>query len=84
VTSDLAQDWLRVNVESIMARRPDYIMLMKSAPLELKDLRAKPGWSSMDAVKAGRVIRVDERLQVPSPVAFDGLEDLAREIKAAQ
>jgi ABC-type Fe3+-hydroxamate transport system substrate-binding protein len=84
VTDDLAQDWLRVSVESIMARKPDYIMLMKSAPLELKDLRAKPGWNSMDAVKAGRVIRVDERLQVPSPVAFDALEELARQIKAVQ
>jgi len=84
VTDDLAQDWLRVNVESMMARKPDYIMLMKSAPLELKDLRAKPGWSSMNAVKAGRVIRVDERLQVPSPVAFDALEELARQIKATQ
>jgi ABC-type Fe3+-hydroxamate transport system substrate-binding protein len=59
-------------------------MLMKSAPFGLEDMRSRAGWSSLDAVKRGHVLHADDRLQIPSPVAFDGLEDLAKQIQAAQ
>jgi iron complex transport system substrate-binding protein len=84
VTSDLNQDWLRVSLESIIPRKPEYIVLMKSAPFDLKDMQTRVGWSALKAVKDGRIIRADDRLQIPSPVAFDGLEDLANQIRATQ
>ena len=84
VTDDLKQDWLRVNLEAIIPRNPDYIMLMKSAPIQLQDMRARPAWNALRAVKQGKIIRADDRLQSPSPVAFDGLEDLARQLQAAK
>jgi ABC-type Fe3+-hydroxamate transport system substrate-binding protein len=84
VTADLPQDWLRVSLEAILPRKPDYILLMKSAPFGIDDMRARAGWSSLDAVKQGRVLHADDRLQVPGPVVFDGLEDLAQQIEAAQ
>jgi iron complex transport system substrate-binding protein len=84
VTDDLTQDWLRVNLEAIIPRNPDYIMLMKSAPIQLQDMRARPAWNALRAVKEGKIIRADDRLQSPSPVAFDGLEDLARQIQAVR
>jgi iron complex transport system substrate-binding protein len=84
VTDDLPQDWLQMNVEAILPRKPDYIVLMKNGPVALKDMQQRAGWSSLEAVRQGRVIVADDRIQLPSPVAFDGLEDLARQIHAVQ
>jgi iron complex transport system substrate-binding protein len=82
VTDDLKQDWLQMNVEAILPRQPDYILLMKDGPVSLKDMQRSPGWNSLPAVQRGRVIILDGRIQIPAPVAFDGLEDLARQIHA--
>jgi iron complex transport system substrate-binding protein len=84
VTDDVIQDWLQMNVEAILPRKPYYILLMQGGPVTLKDMQQRAGWSSLEAVRQGRVIVVDNRLQIPAPVAFDGLEDLARQIHAVQ
>lgn len=84
VTDDLKQDWLQMNVEAILPRKPDYILLMKNGPVSLKDMQRSAGWQSLEAVQRGRVIVLDDRIQLPAPVAFDGLEDLARQIHALQ
>jgi iron complex transport system substrate-binding protein len=84
VTDDLSQDWLRVNLESIIPRNPDYILLLKSAPIQLSDMQARPGWNAFGAVKRGKILRADDRVQSPSPVAIDGLEELARQIQGAR
>ncbi len=84
VTDDLAQDWLQMNVETILPRKPDYILLMKDGPVNFKDMQQRAGWKSLEAVRQGRVIVIDDRIQIPAPVAFDGLEDLARQIHAVQ
>lgn len=82
VTDDLKQDWAQVSVEAILPRKPDYILLMKDGPVSLKDMQRSAGWNSLPAVQRGRVIVLDSRIQVPGPVAFDGLEDFARQINA--
>jgi len=84
VTQDLPQDWLQMNVEAILPRNPDYILLMNGGPVTLKDLQQHPGWNWLEAVRRGRVMTLDARIQVPAPVAFDGLEVLASQIRAAQ
>ena len=84
VTDDLTQDWLQLNVEAVLPRKPDYILLMKDGPVTLKDLQRSAGWSSLEAVERGRVITLDDRIQIPAPIAFDGLEDFARQIHALQ
>lgn len=84
VTDDVKQDWVQMNVEAILPRKPDYILLMKTGPVSLKDMQQSPGWSSLDAVQKGRVIILDDRIQIPAPIAFDGLEDFARQIQALQ
>jgi len=84
VTDDLAQDWLHMNVETILPRKPDYILLMKGGPVNFKEMQQRAGWSSQEAVRLGRVIIADDRIQIAAPIAFDGLEDLARQIHAVQ
>jgi len=84
VTDDIQQDWTQMNVEAILPRKPDYILLMNAGPVSLKDMQRSAGWNSLEAVKRGRVIIVDDRIQIAAPVAFDGLEDFARQIHALQ
>ena len=84
VTDDLPQDWLQMNVEAVLPRKPDYLLVMKDGPVKLQDMQHRSGWSSLEAVQKGRVVIVDDRIQVPGPVAFEGLEDLARQIHAMQ
>jgi ABC-type Fe3+-hydroxamate transport system substrate-binding protein len=47
-------------------------------------MKEHAGWRSLEAVRMGRVLRIDERLQYPSPVAFDALEEFARQLRAAE
>jgi len=82
VTRDLAQDWLRVSLEAMIARKPDYVLVLQDSPFGLDEMRQRAGWNSLEAVRLGRVLRIDDRLQFPSPVAFDALEDFARQIQA--
>ena len=84
VTADLPRDWLQINIEAVIPKRPDYILVVNGSPFGLKDMQQRAGWSSLEAVRQGRVIQVDDRIQYPSPVAFDALEELARRISALQ
>ncbi len=84
VTDDIGQDWLRVSVESLLPRNPEYLLALMDAPFGIKDLQSRPGWNQMEAVRRGRIINIDDRLQVPGPVAFDGLEELAHQLRAAE
>ncbi len=84
VTGDLPQDWLQMDVESILPRKPDYIVLIQGGPVSLRMMQQQPGLRSLEAVQKGRIITVDSRIQIPSPAAFDGLEDLARQLKSVQ
>lgn len=84
VTGDLPQDWLQMDVESILPRKPDYIVLIQGGPVSLKMMQQQPGLRSLEAVQKGRIITVDSRIQIPSPAAFDGLEDLARQLRTVQ
>jgi iron complex transport system substrate-binding protein len=84
VTDDRPQEWSQMSIEAVLPRKPDYILVMKDGPVKLQDMQHRAGWSSLEAVQKGRIVIVDDRIQVPGPVAFEGLEDLARQIHAMQ
>ena len=84
VTAEMPQEWLHLSIEAVVARQPAFVLVLKDAPFGLQQMRERAGWRSLEAVRAGRVLRVDDRMQYPSPVAFDALEDFAREFRAAQ
>lgn len=84
VTEDVPQDWLQMNVEAVLPRNPDYLLLIEGGPVSLKTMQQQPGMRSLEAVQKGRVITVDGRIQIPGPVAFDGLEDLAKQIRSVE
>jgi iron complex transport system substrate-binding protein len=79
VTDDLAADWPQISMEAVMQRAPEALLLVRGGKVSLDVLKDRPGWSALPAVQARRVFYVDDRIDFPSPVAIDALEDLARE-----
>ena len=77
VTDDLPTEWPQVGMEVLLERAPDALLLVRGGKMTLQLLQGRSGWSSMAAVEARRVYYVDDRINYPSPVAIDALEDLA-------
>ena len=79
VTDDIAQEWPQVSLEAVIARAPEAILLVKGSKMSMKDLSTRPGWSNLAAIRQGRVDYVDDRIDFPSPVAFDAMEEMAKQ-----
>jgi ABC-type Fe3+-hydroxamate transport system substrate-binding protein len=80
VTDDIAQEWPTVSLESVVSRQPDALLVVESgSKITIEDLKMQPGWGHLRAVQQGRVYYTDDRIQYPSPIAFDALEDLAKQ-----
>lgn len=80
ITDDLPAEWPQVSLEAVIARAPEALLLVRGSKTTMEVLRGRPGWSGVPAVKNGRVYFVDKRIDFPSPVVVDALEDLAREL----
>jgi iron complex transport system substrate-binding protein len=78
VTADIAQEWPLISMEAVIARAPQSLLLSKDGQITLAVLKTRPGWSNLPAVRAGRIYFVDKRIDLPSPVAIDALEELAQ------
>jgi ABC-type Fe3+-hydroxamate transport system substrate-binding protein len=79
VTSDLDEEWPEISLESVLARAPDALLLVRGSKMSVEAIRTRPGWRMMAAVKNNRIYYVDDRIESPSPVALDALEDLAKQ-----
>lgn len=78
VTDDIAQEWPQVSLEAILARKPDVLLLVKGEKFTLHDLQNRPAWNLLDSVRNGKVIYLDDRIEFPSPIAIDALEELSK------
>jgi len=79
VTDDLPMEWPVINMEVLLERAPDALLLVRGGKTTFQVLQDRPGWSSMAAIKARRAYYVDRRINFASPVAIDALEDLAKQ-----
>jgi len=79
VTSDVPQEWPEISLEAALARAPDALLLVRGSKMSVEILRTRPGWLTMPAVRNNRIYYVDERIESPSPVALDALEELAKQ-----
>ncbi|MFZ0771807.1 MAG: helical backbone metal receptor [Candidatus Sulfotelmatobacter sp.] len=79
VTDDIAQEWPEVSLETIVSRQPDALLLMRGSKITVEELKMRPGWERLRAVQQGRIFYTDDRILYPSPIAFDALEDLAKQ-----
>jgi len=79
VTDDLAQDWPGISMEAILARHPDYLVLIEGSPMTIDDLKKRPGWKTLACVQQNRIFYVDDKMNYSSPQVFDALESLAKQ-----
>jgi iron complex transport system substrate-binding protein len=80
VTSDLPNDWQDISLEAVMARAPEALLLVRNSAMSAEQILSRPGWSSLPAVKNKRIFYIDDRIELPCPVVFDALEELAEEL----
>ncbi len=79
ITDDLEQEWPEISLEAVIARAPEALLMLHGGSTTLDALEKRPGWKILPAVRNRRVYYVDKRVEFPSPVAIDALEDLARQ-----
>ena len=79
VSNDLPNEWPRLSFETIIARQPEYLVLVRGSSVSLETLQKQAAWQRLEAVKKGKIFYADDRIDFPSPLAFDALEDLAKQ-----
>ena len=76
VTSDAPSGWPTYDLETLLLRRPDWIVSARQNASALANLTGRPGWRELDAVAKRRVGTVSETIERPSPRVVDALEEL--------
>jgi len=81
-TADMAESWPEISLEEVLRRSPDFLLLVRGAHggMDAQDLESHAGWDQLAALKNHRVIYMGERFFHPSPVVFDALEKLAKQL----
>jgi len=80
ITADIPQEWPEVSLEFVLGRAPEALLIIRGSNVSLDAIRNRAGWLSLPAMKSNRIYYVDDRMEYPSPVAFDALEDLANQL----
>jgi iron complex transport system substrate-binding protein len=83
VTGDLPRDWMEYDQERFIRDAPDLIVVLARSTGDFEEARSwfegRPGLRETEAVKARRVLRLDENAASRfGPRLFDTLEELAR------
>lgn len=80
VTASAKSTWAQVNAEEIIAANPDVIILSDAAyGITVESVKARKGWSAINAVKNDKVLPIDDNLvSRPGPRIADGLEAAAK------
>jgi len=84
IFDDVQEDYPHVSTEAVIMRDPQIILgpkLMRASSLTAEHLAKRSGWSTITAVRLGRVVALpDEPVSRPGPRLVDGLELLAAQI----
>jgi ABC-type Fe3+-hydroxamate transport system substrate-binding protein len=54
-------------------------LMLRGGRTTMASLKDRAGWNTLPAVREGRVYYLDKRMDFPSPIAIDALEDLAHQ-----
>jgi iron complex transport system substrate-binding protein len=76
------QNWPQMSMEEVLRLQPDYIVFAahdEGSRQALDDLRVRPVWRDLDAVKMGHVVDVSEEALRPSPGLVNVIEEMAHE-----
>jgi ABC-type Fe3+-hydroxamate transport system substrate-binding protein len=78
----MAQAYPQISVEEVLRRSPDFVLLVRGVHggITRDDLMAHAGWDQLKAVRENHVIYMGDQIFHPSPVVFDALQQLAKEL----
>jgi iron complex transport system substrate-binding protein len=85
IVRDSSQRYPQISQEVLLARDPEVILAPSSAhdAVTIERLRARPGWSSLRAVRNNRIYLIDgDLISHCSPRLVDALEIMARTLYA--
>jgi iron complex transport system substrate-binding protein len=81
---DLEQDWPRLNLEEVVRAQPEYLIFASSHSEAItrtfEDLRDRPGWRVVEAVKQRRMAVISDAVNRPAPRLVEAIEQLARQL----
>ncbi len=83
IASDAHGTYPQLTLESLVQKDPEVILLGDHPVGGTPDqVRARPGWSNISAVKSGRIVPIVDANLVnrAGPRAVDGLEEIARDL----
>ena len=80
ITADIPEEWPEVSLEFVLGRAPEALLIVRGSKVSLDAIRNRAGWLSLPAIRNNRTYYLDDRIEYPSPVAFDALEDLAGQL----
>ena len=80
VGNALTSDWAQISQEALIVANPDIIILGDASyGLTIDQVKTRPGWDGIQAVKTGKVLLFDDNLvSRPGPRMVDGLESLVK------
>lgn len=78
VSEDLPGKWPEMDLEQIIARRPEVILTVPHQRAMAEALSARPEWAVIPAVRERRIHVVSDDIQQPGPRIVDGIEEVAR------
>lgn len=77
VAGEVKEQYLQLSMEDLLAKDPDIILV--AIPEEMAEaLAARPGWSSLRAVKEGKVFFPNpDLISRPGPAVIEGIKEIA-------
>lgn len=79
IFADSSAAYPQIGSEAVVQLNPDVIILPAQNPTSLDDVRNRPAWSMVNAVKNGKVYTIDgDVISRPGPRIVEGLDQLAR------
>jgi cobalamin transport system substrate-binding protein len=79
------QDWPHISMEEVVRLAPEYIVLagdhlVASDPTKSNDLRRRPTWNQLEAVKLGRIVLASDEMTRPAPGLVEAIVTLAHNL----
>jgi len=78
------EDWPHISLEEVVARNPSdliFASVHSGAEKEIaEELRRRPGWRDLEAVREGHIVVVSDAINRPGPCLVVAIEELARQL----
>jgi iron complex transport system substrate-binding protein len=76
------EEWPHISMEEIVRLQPEFLVFANAnageAERDIDELRTRPGWRDLEALRRGNVVVVSDSINRPAPRMVGAIEQLAR------